>query len=279
MSRMEINTLTSLVESAEAVGYTLPSELLDAHRTYVRVKAVEIPQPKTLEADTAAARIVSAVAAGETPDPSALAHEVNRAALAGRDYDQAKIVMGLAVEQAGNAATNLASDLTEQIIVKHLRPALEQVHREAREVAGALKGYGLDPHTLITAPAKARNAYGSLPTLVARRKGIYRARRWANTIGNREPQHDVMGMFVEFERPLAFHPHWKLPAQIPGVPAPEDETERLIWVVSEAAAIGQPWLPTVEEQDAAWWAQFGKGVETRASKHRDGLAIGARIGA
>jgi hypothetical protein len=221
---------------------------------------------------------VSAVAAGETPDPNALAHEVNRGALAGRDYAQAKIVMGLAVEQAGNAATNLASDLTEQIIVKHLRPALEQIHREAREVAAALKGYGLDPHTLITAPAKARNAYGSLPTLVARREGIYTARRWANTISHREPQHDVMGMFGEFERPLAFHPHWKMPAQIPGVPAPEDKTERLIWVVSDAA-VGQPWLPTVEEQDAAWRAQFGEDREMRASKHRDGLAIGARIGA
>jgi hypothetical protein len=218
-------------------------------------------------------------AGGETPDPNALAGEVNAAALAGRDYDQAQIVMGLAVEQAGSAATNLASALTEQIIVKHLRPALERVHREAREVAGALAGYGLDPRTLLAAPAKARNAYGSLPTLVARRKGIYRARRWANTIARLDPQHDVNGLFVEFRAPLAFHPHWKLPAQIPGVPAPEDETERLIWVVSEAAGVGEPWLPTVSEQDAAWWAQFGEGVEMRASRHRDGLAIGARIGA
>jgi hypothetical protein len=53
MSHMENNVLTNLVRSAEAVGYSLPAELLDAHRTYVRVKAVEISKPKTLEAEDA----------------------------------------------------------------------------------------------------------------------------------------------------------------------------------------------------------------------------------
>jgi len=279
MSRMEINTLTNLVESAEAVGYSLPTELLDAHRTYVRVKAVEIPKPKTLEADTAAARVVSAVAAGETPDPNALAGEVNRAALAGRDFDQAKLVMGLAVEQAGNAATTLASDLTEQIIVKHLRPALEELHREAREVAAALKGYGLDLPTLVTAPAKVRNSYAALPGLVSRRQGIFRARRWVNSIGHREPSYDVNGLYVEFQTPLALSPSWKPPARIPQIPAPTDPSERLLWAVSDTAAPAQPWMPTVEEQDEAHQAQFGEANAMRASKHRDGLAIGARIGA
>jgi hypothetical protein len=36
------NALTTLVESAEAGTYTLPADVLDAYRTYTRVRAVEL---------------------------------------------------------------------------------------------------------------------------------------------------------------------------------------------------------------------------------------------
>jgi len=258
MSRMEILSLTTLVSAADGGGYTLPEELLAAYRTYTRVKETELAAPARLDTETAAARLVAAVVGGEDPDLLAIGREVNDSTAALQVYDHAQQVLRLAVEQAGERATFLAGDLTERIIVEHLRPAFQQVHAEAREVAQALQGYGLDPHALVTAPAKVRTAYGSLPFLVARRSIILTARRLVNTAGHRTPQHDVSGYFADFAEPLAFNSWWRLPAALPRVPAPEDPMEHLLWVVSDAAAPGKPWLPTVAEQDAAWWALLGE---------------------
>jgi hypothetical protein len=111
---------------------------------------------------------------------------------------------------------------------------------------------------------------------MARRSGILHARRLANAIGHRTPQHDSNHLYASSAKPFSFHPDWKLPAPIPRPPWPEDPTESLLWIVSPAAAAAQPWLPTIAEQDAAWWAQFGEVIENRQRLHRDGLAIGAR---
>lgn len=104
---------------------------------------------------------------------------------------------------------------------------------------------------------------GQLPRLVTRRQLIFTARRWANTIGNRTPQHDTEGLFAEFENPTALTPGWRQGMR-PVIPAPEDPTERLLWAVSDPTAPAKPWLPTVAEQDAAWWAKVR--ASTRAAR-------------
>ncbi len=130
------------------------------------------------------------------------------------------------------------------------------MHDQAREIAAALTGYGLDAHTLIKAPAKARNAYLRLPELVSRKAAILEARSRVNAIGHRTPEHDAQGLFATFREPMRFFPTWRLPAPIPRLPFPEDGTERLLWIVGPEAQAAEPWLPTVAEQDAAWLAQF-----------------------
>ena len=258
MSRGENTALTAVMTSAEFGGYTLPAELVDAYRTYQRVKELKIETPPTLDAETAAARIVSATASGETADLTAMAVEVAEIELSRHRHAEAQHILQLAVEQAGHKATILCSDLTEKIITEHLRPALKKLHEQAREVRAMLDGYDIDnPHTIVTAPTKVRNAYGQLPELVARRSAIFTARSRVNFIGHREPKHDASGLYIELETPLALSPSWKPPARIPPIPAPIDPTARLLWVVSPEAAIAKPWLPTRDEQDAAWWEQFG----------------------
>jgi len=256
MSRMENQALTALVESSEAAGYTLPPELLDAYRTYRRVREVKADIPAPLDVDTVAARIVSAVAAGEDPGPLDAARNLDETTAARATAESAQRILGRATEQAAEAATNLAADLAERIITEHLRPAFEQVHDEAREVAAALDGYGLDAHTLIKAPAKARNAFLRLPELVNRKAAILDARKRVNAIGHRTPEHDAQGLFATFREPMRFFPTWRHPARIPMLPFPEDATERLLWIVGPEAKAAEPWLPTVAEQDAAWLAQF-----------------------
>lgn len=85
--------------------------------------------------------------------------------------------------------------------------------------------------------------------------------------------------FADFANPLAFAPQWRPPAQIPRLPWPTDPTAALLWLVSEKVAPARPWLPTVAEQDAAWRDKLGEAQQMRASRHRDAVAIGARIGA
>ena len=165
----------------------------------------------------------------------------------------------------------------EAVIAEHLRPALEDVYERARVCAEALGG-DLDVHRLLTAPDKARKAYSELTHLAARRRMLFEARRQVNTVGHRVPEHDVQGMFVEFQSPHVLVPGFTpgSTGRWPGVPAPADDRERLLWVVSDAVAAARPWLPTVAEQDAAWDAVFGEAQQMRVQAQRDAAAIGAR---
>lgn len=267
MSRAAITQLEVLVSAAEESGYSLPEALTTAHATLVAVKTLTIPTPPTLDNTTAAARAITATAAGKPVDLLALAGEVADAQLGRQRYEQAQLILALAIEQAGERAQHLASDIVEQVITQHLAPALEQVHAQAREVGAALGDYSLDAHTLLAAPAKVRAAYLKLPELVARSAAIWKARRLISTLGYRVAQYDVMGLFAEFKTPLALYPNLTAPTSRPGrIPAPEDPTARLLWVVGPEGAAGHPWLPSVAEQDAAWLAQFGP--EARAKEAR-----------
>ena len=99
----------------------------------------------------------------------------------------------------------------ETIISDHLAPAYRQLLDEVRAVADALEGYSTNAHTLLTAPAKVRNAYLKLPELVARNKSIREARRLINVVGHRQAQHDASGLFGLFAKPMALRPGWKPP--------------------------------------------------------------------
>ena len=88
--------------------------------------------------------------------------------------------------------------------------------------------------------------------------------------GGAPPQCDGRGLFAVFENPLAFVASADLPYEgIPVPPLPDDDTARLLWLVSDEAANGRPWLPTVAEQDAAWRARFGRPVQVQTSATSD----------
>nr|MBA3368902.1 hypothetical protein [Geodermatophilaceae bacterium] len=106
MSRAQINTLTNLIDSAEAGGWTLPTDVMEAHRIYRQVTALDLAPPAALDAYTAAARIVTATTAGEPVDPLAAGRELRHAEEERRAYDQAKHLLQVAIDQAAQAAGN-----------------------------------------------------------------------------------------------------------------------------------------------------------------------------
>ena len=88
---------------------------------------------------------------------------------------------------------------------------------------------------------------------------------------------ETLPVYAEFEHPLVLSPQWKPTALVPALPAPADPIERLLWVVSDEVAPAHPWFPTVDEQDAAWWKQFGEDIESRARHAQSARAIAAAI--
>lgn len=53
---------------------------------------------------------------------------------------------------------------------------------------------------------------------------------------------------------------------------------RLLWLASDEVAPAKPWVATVAEADALWWAAFGDRVERARQVRRDAIAVGARGG-
>ena len=100
--RAQTMSLSSLVGGADAGGYTLPEKLLAAWHTHEATKTLTLPAPAALHVDTAAARLVAEVAAGEQPDVLALGRQVSDADADRKTYDVAARVRAAAVEQGGD---------------------------------------------------------------------------------------------------------------------------------------------------------------------------------
>lgn len=273
-------SVTKLIANADAGRYTLPPELVEAHSAYRQLSSYEIAAPRPSDVETTAARVVATLRAGDAFDLDAVARELVESDREAEVHQRSLAVLREAVDQSSDTAALLCADLTERIISEHLRPAWEELLNEVRAVASTLGGHSLNAHSLLSAPAKVRNGYLQLPELASRYQALHTARSLANGIGFRKPQHDAEHLFATFRRPMAFFPGWKAPARIPRLPFPEDATARLLWLVSDdTAQKAEPWFPTIAEQDAAWWEQFGEAQEMRKQAHHNAMAVGSRVGA
>jgi hypothetical protein len=252
----KVVAIQDLITLGEAAGFKLPKEILEANHVYLQTKSLVVEEPTPQRYDTIAARIIAAVVAGKQPDALTLAREYAKSHLEYDDYKAASLILAEAVDQASNNAVQVAAAATEQIIVNHLRPALKKIDDDLRQVAAVIKGHEFTATALLTAPQKVREAYAALPALVAKRQAIFAARWKANLLGDRLIEHDFNAIFANFAKPLAFDPN-RTSTQRVQIPAPTEATEYALWAVSDAAAVGSPWLPTTREQDKAWIDEFG----------------------
>ena len=252
--------LDRLLEGARAGNYTLPSQLLRATEGHRRLRELVVRPPRAFGRDHAAARLASRATRGEPLDPLELSARIQRSRTDVLLFAEAVEVVAMAVDLGQEEAATMAGDLGREIIEEHLRPAhhevLRQTARAAARLAPYLDGFQVDASRIISASRRARLAYAALPALVRRHRSIRAARDAVNVLGGRSPRHDHRNLFAFFQDPLALGPPG-LPYDRTPAPAPaEDDTARLLWLVSARAARGRPWLPTVAEQDAAWLACF-----------------------
>jgi len=256
-TRGQISALRPLVESAAAGGYTLPAPVVDAWATFEAVKALPLPAPAPTDFEEFAAGIVAAVADGKPVDVAKAGVKLHRFGDAQQAHAAGQRVLIEAVEQAGQAAANVAADCADTIIVEHLASALEEIYGQARECGETLAGHSLEARLLLGAPPKIQDAYRDLDRLVARQTLIWDARKRACSVGFRRPEHDHGGIFLHFERPGELSGWSHAAGRWPGLDAfaPAEPLARLLWISSPELAAAKPWLPTCQQQDARWVAE------------------------
>jgi len=253
-TRGQLSALRPLVESADAGGYSLPAEVVDAWRVFEKVRALPLPAPATTDHEEVAAGVVAAVAAGKSPDVAKAGVKLHRAVDEQQAHDAAQRVFVEAIDQAGTAAAIVAGDRADVIIVEYLAPVLADIYEEARGCGERLAGHELDPRRLLDAPAEVQDAFRRLERLIARQSLIWDARKWACSVGFRRPEHDAAGIFLHFERPGELAGWSHADGRWPGLDAfaPAEPLARLLWFASPELAAAKPWLPTCAQQDERW---------------------------
>ncbi len=132
MTRGQLASLRPLVENAGADSYSLPAEVVDAWTTFEAVKALPLPAPATTDFEQLAAGIVAGVGDGKPVDVVKAGRALHRAVDEQQVHDAAQRILVEAVEQAGTAATVVAGDFADVIVVEHLAVVLADIYEEDR---------------------------------------------------------------------------------------------------------------------------------------------------
>jgi hypothetical protein len=260
--RQRTTVLDRLMAAREPAGFTLPTAVEDAWRTYQTVQAMSVPPAPTLvHPQDAADQLVDAVHAGQDVDPLALSQETARNRAAAHDVDGAQDLLNTAAGVAANRCTALVAAAADEIITEHLRLVFTALLDEARKVSIALGGYDITEHrALRSAPPRVRAAADRADQLAGQRTLLTEAWGWVNMLSERQPENDDAGMFATFRLPYKLWPGWT-PAERPRpIGWPEDMTARTLWLAGPGA-VAEPWMPTSAERDEAWASVYAETVQ------------------
>jgi len=245
-----------LVELATAGYFTLPDEIIDAHRVAARLDA-ERRRPVTDVVGPARQRLAEdfrTAAADEAPWPDGA--ELAEALTAQRANVERLPILERVTAEAQADFVDAVVESTTRIITKHLRPVLDEILTEATKAAEAMAPYGDSPAALLTAPAPARKAYGALDGL-AERYGVLRD---AKAILNRGVERlDDADVFGELRNLADVWPNWRKRGEPPWPTT--SAAVRLLWLVRSEA---EPWMPTAGEQDDRYREVFAEGLANMA---------------
>ncbi|MGG5260828.1 hypothetical protein [Phycicoccus avicenniae] len=266
-----INYATALVDGQDTGRYTLPEQIVQTVQTYRRATELQAPEVAGFTRQDAADDALAALTAGGPVDLAALAAKVRAGATRHGDSTEASGIALATLELSAAEAVRTAVELADGVVTEHLRSAFDALLEEVRQVAADLDGTSLDLHGLLNAPAKVRKAYERLGELTMRHEALWHARKMCTRLTGARPTHDQSGLFIEFRDRLALHPDLAPTTPVPQLAAPSDPKARLLWLVTDAA-LGTPWLPTVEEADARWWDQYGQRIQERAMRQEQAQA-------
>ena len=177
-------------------------------------------------------------------------------------FQEALELVRSATLQVEDAAVRETAEASDAIIAEHLRPAFHETMHRAGEAARRLGAYiddefRLDTARIITASLKVRNATSPCRTSSGGTARSWLPESW-RTHSDRAPRSAIAEVCV---RSSSVH----VPLQRRACTTTSSRVRRSprttpppLWLLSDEAAAGRPWLPTVAEQDAAWRTQLGR---------------------
>ncbi len=247
----------NLIDLAGEGFFSLPVEVTKAHAAVKRLKAELVSaqedaskiSPEALEI-----RTVDALVTAATGNKLKLPNTASAIADAVRSREASGIRVQLvsqALEIVVGTRNASAQGLAQTIVTRHLRPALEEVLGEATDKARALTGFDPepDPIQLLSAPEPTRRAWLDYQRLAERYGAIRRGREYLSGLGYRAQRDDRFGEFENADE------LWPRRGALGGSTTPPWPTSsgaaRLLWIVTGGA---KPWMPSVEEADAAFTA-------------------------
>lgn len=249
----QLSRFRRLIDSANAGHYTLPEQVTRHITALDRLNAATLP-PMGAEGPAHHQLVDNMVAAALAGKPLPDATGVLDARRA--DERAAAMVQAhtQAVDRTAQGIGATITDMAEQILVDHLRPALAETVDAGRALVAALGGAQLDPVELLRADAKARNAYFAVDDQVVRYDAIRTAQDVLRPLAG-PPQVDTDLMFTELKNYTEVFPLHAQRHRTPERPWPTERKQRFMWLVDPAHG-AELWMPTPAEQDARHRAEF-----------------------
>jgi hypothetical protein len=252
------NAILSRIFAAHDAGFfTLPEELTKRREAEVRItdelKAVNEQMRKVLPAVVRSMIVDHIIAKAAIPPDYAVPFMESQEEL--RRLSAEESILAEArdnLRDGASSLTYLAMVLSEEILRKHLRPAMEAVLdgiRAGAATVGSRVPWG-DTRALVRASAEVREYHESCIVAVQHMDAIRDAQRRLKDLTG-DPGDDAFWRFGQLRNMAEVWPNrgaWT--DQSGGKPPwPEDAAERMYWLVSSEA---EPWLPTAEECDLAY---------------------------
>jgi hypothetical protein len=252
------NAITARIFAGYDAGFfTLPKELVKRREAEVRIadelKAVNERMRKVLPAAVRAQIVRDIIEKAAIPPNYAIQFMESQDEL--RRLSAEESILAEARDDLRDGATSLAwltMSLSEEILAKHLRPAMEAVLegiRAGAKTVGPQVPWG-DSRALVRASAEVREYHESCVVAVQHMDAIRDAQRRLKILTG-DPGDDAFWRFGQLRNMAEVWPNrgaWT--DQSGGKPPwPEDAAERMYWFVSSKA---EPWLPTAEECDLAY---------------------------
>jgi len=252
-----LRPLGALFSNTDAGIHSLPADVVELRRALAHL--IDTPTPevvdeRALHASLVAAAVAAAHAGDNPPDVTPLIDAGRARALA----DARRRVLDEATSAVAGELRDTIVDGAEAILGDHLRPAFDELVAELKAAHATFLPYGDAAPALLRAPDKARKAFAGLGELSARWAAL-RNSRAALAFAGYTAQADEFGLFALVRNAERFcdmtrpRPMSKIADGLPwrGLAG----TDFQLWVGTNPAA--ELWLPTPDEQDAAFTALFG----------------------
>jgi hypothetical protein len=261
MARGVSAAVAELVDLARVGEFTLPAKLTESFNASVAIQQLSIGTLDVFDVNRAADQINEYARRAEPIDLLELGRGIQAGNQQSAGVQAAQQAQRTASERAGDELATVAYSLTEEVIVEHLRPVFVQILEEAREPAKEVHEHPVSPIDLrlrdTNEVRSVRAALRRLEPLAQRRAAIVQARSRANMLGARRPERDHENMFATLRTPEALVVGWQPHTRFAHPAIPQDSTEALVWYLTDGAP-GQPWLPTVQQQDEIWMTHYGE---------------------